>query len=106
LRFLSGAVRLASSLLIGEDRTMAKIPAETVNAWRARAAQWLADNVSPVAACTDVKTGRDAWTVAHGAGLCREAYDMPREMRIHDGHIQTALQAIFPNAVFRDAKKY
>ena len=83
---------------------MAKIPAETVNAWLARAAQWLTDNVSPVTACTDVKTGRDAWTVAHGAGLCREAYDMARG--IHDAHIQTALQAIFPNAVFRDAKKY
>lgn len=54
----------------------------------------------------DVKTGRDAWSIAHKAGITRRAYDLPRELGVNDAHIQTALEDIFPNAVFRDAKRY
>lgn len=52
----------------------------------------------------DVKTGKDAWMVAHNVGICREAYEISRD--IVDAHIQTALQQIFPNAVFQDPKRY
>lgn len=83
---------------------MAKIAADTVTAWRARCDAWLAENTSPRATLADVLTGRDAWTVGHRAGVVQEAYAMGRD--IHDAHIQTALQAIFPNAAFRDAKRY
>jgi hypothetical protein len=83
---------------------MAKIAADTVTAWRARCEDWLAAHPTVRATLADIKTGRDAWTVGHCSGVVREAYDMGRD--IHDAHIQTALQAIFPNAVFRDAKRY
>ncbi len=81
---------------------MAKIPAEIVDRWRATAAEWIAANCKN-ATIESVVLGRDAWTVAHRAGLTEEAY---RDRGIHDAHIQTALQAIFPNVVFRDAKRY
>ena len=85
---------------------MAKIDAETVNRWRNMADDWMAANIQiPWRNVLDrVFTGRDAWTIAHRAGICREAYDMSRD--IHDAHIQTALEKIFPNAVFRDKKRY
>lgn len=53
---------------------------------------------------SDILTGRDAWTIAHRAGVTEEAYSMGRD--ITDGHIQTALQKIMPNAVFKDKKVY
>jgi hypothetical protein len=51
-----------------------------------------------------VVTGRDAWTVAHKAGIYREALDSGRD--VVDAHVQSALQVIFPNAVFKDKKRY
>ena len=51
-----------------------------------------------------IVSGVDAWTVAGRAGITRHAYDLGRD--IHDAHIQTALQVIFPNAVFKDRKVY
>jgi hypothetical protein len=83
---------------------MSKIPSAIVADWRERATRWLVENTKNATSCTDVKTGRDAWLVAHRAGLCAEAYAMSRD--IHDAHIQTALEKVFPNAVFRDAKRY
>jgi hypothetical protein len=83
---------------------MAKIHKSIVADWRERATKWLAENTNNVMSCVDVKTGRDAWLVAHRAGLCSEAYAMSRD--IHDAHIQTALEEIFPYAVFRDPKRY
>ena len=51
----------------------------------------------------DVKTGVDAWTVAHETGITKTAYALPN---VVDAHIQTALGVIFPNAVFKDSKRY
>jgi hypothetical protein len=51
----------------------------------------------------DVKTGVDAWAVAHRSGITKEAYE---DANVYDAHIQTALERIFPNAVFKDKKVY
>lgn len=51
-----------------------------------------------------IATGRDAWTVAHRAGITRHAYGLGRD--VNDAHIQTVLERVFPNAVFRDPKRY
>lgn len=82
---------------------MPKINTLIINKWRSMCEAWLAG--SPEAAtCSSIITGGDAWFVAHAAGVVREAYAMGQD--IHDAHIQTALQRIFPNVVFRDAKRY
>jgi len=85
---------------------MARIPPETIARWQETATDWLAANAKKdgrPATIQDVTTGRDAWTVAHCAGLLADAY---RIDGIHDAHIQTALGKVFPDAVFRDAKRY
>lgn len=53
---------------------------------------------------SDIATGRDAWAVAHGAGITHHAYALSRD--IVDAHIQTALESIFPRATFLDKKRY
>lgn len=78
-----------------------KIPANVVETWRDDVAAWLyyhhgLDRLA-------IKSGKDAWTIAHRVGITREAYKDPT---ITDGHIQTALERIFPNAVFEDRKVY
>jgi hypothetical protein len=82
--------------------------AHVIDDWKERASEWLTDHANktghPLAALTDIDRGVDAWTVAHRAGLTREAYAMGRD--INDAHIQTALEKIFPNAVFMDKKRY
>jgi hypothetical protein len=70
--------------------------------WSNRAAAWLAAN-APQLTRESIATGRDAWTVAHRAGLTAEAYE---DRNVTDAHIQTALENIFPNAVFQDRKRY
>lgn len=52
----------------------------------------------------DIKTGCDAWTVAHKSGITRHAYGVSRD--VCDAHIQTALEKIMLNAVFKDKKVY
>ena len=79
-----------------------KISKEVVERWAKTTTEWLAENY-PQYTRETIKTGRDAWTIAHRAGLTREAYD---ERLGNDAHIQTALEAIFPNAVFKDKKVY
>lgn len=78
-----------------------RIDANTIQAWRGKAERLCAEYNLTLA---DIKTGREAWGAAHKAGITSEAYAMGRD--IHDAHIQTALERIFPNAVFRDAKRY
>jgi hypothetical protein len=51
----------------------------------------------------DVKTGRDAWSVSHRCGITNAAY---KDRDVIDAHIQTALEKIFPHAVFKDKKVY
>ena len=52
----------------------------------------------------DIKTGRDAWQVAHRSGISRIAYDLSRD--ITDAHIVTILKRIMPNAIFKDKYHY
>jgi hypothetical protein len=77
-----------------------KIPRQTIDQWRNSAAAWLAQKGHTL---EDLRTGRDAWTVAHHTGITREAYENPS---IVDAHIQTALGRIFPNVQFKDPKRY
>ena len=78
-----------------------KIPANVIETWKADIAEWLEYHHGlPL---TAVKTGTDAWAIAHRVGITREAYNDPT---VTDGHIQTALVRIFPNAVFKDCKVY
>jgi len=83
---------------------MAKIDKDTVSRWRIKCAAWLAARPIQKLSLGDVKTGSDAWLVAHQTGIAKEAYDMDRN--ITDAHIKTALQSIFPNAVFKDKYYY
>lgn len=69
--------------------------------YRARAESFLQ---SKGLSLSDIKTGRDAWAVAHNAGITSHAYALSRD--IVDSHIQTALESIMPNAVFQDKKRY
>lgn len=64
---------------------------------------WLADK-APSLTREAITTGRDAWAVAFRAGITEHAYALGRE--VTDGHIQTALERVFPNAVFKDRKVY
>lgn len=87
---------------------MAKISEAYVAEFKALAAAWLAERNL---ACDDVKTGGDAWLIASRSGISAICYgdtsrDLPGLEGVHDAHIQTALQAVFPNCVFRDAKRY
>jgi hypothetical protein len=77
-----------------------KIPAATIEAWRKRAAAFLKTKGYTI---DDVKTGADAWAVANHCDMTREGY---RNHDANDAHIQTALEKIFPNAVFTDKKRY
>lgn len=79
-----------------------KIDALTVKTWHMKACNWcLAYHPELIPGL--VKTGSDAWAIASRCGILEEAY---RDRDIVDAHIQTALQKIFPNAVFKDAKRY
>jgi len=81
---------------------MPKFDTETVNRWKDQVNQWFHENL-PWQDAALVQSGVDAWTIAHRAGITREAY-VDRD--VTDGHIQTALEKIFPNAVFKDRKTY
>ncbi len=80
---------------------MAKFDKNTVQTWADDCAAWLENRHK--LKLVDIKTGRDAWAVAHQTGVTREAYS---DRSVTDGHIQTALESIFPNAVFNDRKAY
>lgn len=81
---------------------MAKIDNATVNNWRSLCETWLQNKYSK--SLDWITTGKDAWTVAHAVEIPRQAYALGRD--IHDAHIRTALEKIFPKAVFRDKKVY
>jgi hypothetical protein len=51
-----------------------------------------------------ITEGWQAWRVAGKAGVLDDAFAISRD--ITDGHIQTALEKIFPAAVFKDPKRY
>lgn len=87
---------------------MALIGPEYIEQFRKLASDWLAErNLN----CDMVKSGSDAWAVAHRAGITDICYgntakDLPGIDGCVDAHIKTALQKIFPNAVFSDKYQY
>ena len=82
---------------------MAKFDDATIQKFREMCEQWLKGNTKGNFTCADIKTGTDAWAVASRANVTAWAYE---DATVTDGHIQTALEKIFPNAVFRDKKVY
>lgn len=82
---------------------MARFDTDTIKRWERMASDWLIAHTSTSIDVANVLTGRDAWTVAARCGITAEAY---RDDKVTDGHIQTALERIFPNAVFQDKKLY
>jgi len=50
-----------------------------------------------------VVTGYHAWALAHNLNIYREACE---DYTVVDAHVQTALETIFPNAIFFDRKVY
>jgi len=64
---------------------------------------WLTEH-APDWKLSDILTGERAWTIYHKAG-CFDALGGYRS-EYNDAHIQTALEKVFPNAQFRDAKRY
>ncbi len=79
---------------------MARFEKLQIESWTERAELFLSTIGH---SCKAVKLGRDAWTVAHRTGITKEAY---LDHSVTDGHIQTALETIFPNAHFHDKKRY
>jgi hypothetical protein len=77
-----------------------KIPDDVVDTCRTMCTDWLtAYKLSPA----DIKTSRDAWYVAARSDMTRLLYT---DRDVTDGHIQTVLEQIFPNATFKDRKVY
>ena len=84
----------------GKETKMAYFDKETVGRWNALANEYLImRNLSRF----EINTGVWAWSIAHRCGITREAYN---DRKATDGHIQTALEIIFPNAEFKDKKVY
>jgi len=77
-----------------------KIDNQTVTRWTEMANDYLVRNGYDL---SDVKMGVEAWDIANHVGILREAY---QDRHILDAHIQTALEKIFPDCVFRDKKRY
>lgn len=77
-----------------------RIPSETIARWT----KWVElEFANRKLNRHDITTGRDAWSAASLCGILKDAY---ADNAIRDAHIQTALERIFPNAIFRDAKHY
>jgi hypothetical protein len=77
-----------------------KLDQQTVETCRTMCTEWLTKhNLTPAA----ILTGADAWTVAARSDMTHMLY---ADRTVTDGHIQTVLEKIFPNAVFKDKKVY
>lgn len=94
---------------------MAKINGETLEKLRKMAVAFMAngDNWADKQPkdCAMVDNGSLAWTIASRCGITAYCYgdtsrDLPGIPGCVDAHIKTALQYIFPNAVFRDKYAY
>lgn len=79
---------------------MAYFDKETVGRWTALVRAYLDDKEITR---HEVTQGWSAWAIAGKAGILREAYN---DRRVTDAHIQTALEKIFPECEFRDAKRH
>lgn len=77
-----------------------KFDTETLARWNKTVAEYVKDEGYDI---SDVKTGAHAWIIAHKTYIAREAYE---DSSVVDAHIKTALQKIFPKAVFKDTYSY
>ncbi len=94
---------------------MALIKKETVAQFADIASEWLEDGSNFKDGLprnlSDIESGADAWLVAHRSGILEICYgntakDLPGIEGCHDTHIKTALEKIFPNAIFKDRYDY
>lgn len=83
---------------------MAKIPQEMIAKWANKVDEWFENTQVSTLHASDITSGREVWAIAGKLGLTREAYNIGRD--VLDAHIQTALEKIFPNAIFLDPKRY
>lgn len=79
---------------------MAKITEGQISRWHEMVRQYLVRLGSHAG---KVEQGWQAWNIADKVGILREAY---LDRTVTDGHIQTALQKVFPNCTFKDKKVY
>jgi hypothetical protein len=80
---------------------MSKFDTMTVLDWKTKAERYLIDNHGIT--LQGVKTGVDAWEIAHRCGITLAAY---KDCTVVDAHIVTALKQIFPSAIFKDKYSY
>ena len=78
-----------------------KIDKQTLERWNKFCVLLLAEHGYKT---DQVKTGREAWNIAHKLDIPKEAYHI--DDSIVDAHIVTALKRIFPNAIFKDTCNY
>lgn len=81
---------------------MAKFDKATIETWRTMAGAWLAERGYTI---EQITAGVDAWAVFARAINTRDN-NVYADRSVIDAHIQTALQQVFPNVVFKDAKRY
>ena len=79
---------------------MAKFSKVQVSQFEVKCQNWLAQRGFKL---TDVVSGIDAWTTFRESGCQDIAYS---DRSVVDAHIQTAMEQIFPNVVFKDKKVY
>lgn len=87
---------------------MALINNDYIAQFRKLAADFLADGSrfadGKARQCEDIQQGVTAWEIAHRVGIVSLCYaEIPA---CCDAYIKTALQRIFPNAVFADNYRY
>ncbi len=83
---------------------MAKIDKDTIATWATMMDAWLAEK-APAFKREAVTAGSDAWSIWVRA--VNNPLNVYRAMPdVTDGHIQTALESLFPAVTFIDAKRY
>lgn len=83
---------------------MAKIDKDTIATWGTMIDAWLAEK-APAFTRAAITSGSDAWAV--WARAVNNPLNVYRAMPdVTDGHIQTALESVFPAVTFKDAKRY
>lgn len=81
-----------------------RIPKDMISDWTNQVDDYLVKHSRTGATRDTVVHGALAWEIAHRAGIVQAAYALGSSVK--DGHIQTALEAIFYNADFVDKKRY
>ncbi len=79
---------------------MTKFDNDTLIRWEGMIWNFLGQNGYGI---EDVVTGKEAWNVANVVGILSEAYE---DRTVIDAHIQTVLEKLFPDAIFKDKKVY